>query len=548
MSKWKDIKMWYCWCCGGIQDDSDDADTESRRVKKKERIKKKKRKNNIEPKQETDNTHGLIATLNKSVLDEACEEHLHCLLDEIEDSCSRPLETPVNKSALDDACQELPHVLPDETEDTDNPSLEEPLNNSVLVEACEEHLHVPHDEIEDSCSQPPEALVNKSALGEACQELPHVVPDKTEETDNPSLDASPYGQLCEASSSRPPSQISHQTRITLEQFTFRYLLGKGGYGKVFLAELKGSEACFAVKAMKKIKRNKVLKDRDVEFIMVEKRVLALAWENPFLTHLYATFQTKEHLFFVMEYVSGGNLMFNMKMSGCFDLDRATFYAAEIVCGLQFLHGKGIIHRDLKLRNVMLDGEGHVKIADFGLCKENVFGRKLAKSICGTLYYMAPEMLQGRRYSFSVDWWSFGVLVYAMLIGKPPFHGDDDEKIVESILMDTPHFPQEITVDTRNMLERLFQRDPYNRLGVIGNIRGQPFFKNINWSALERREIDPPYKPKLTSPKDCSNFDIKFLCQRPLLSQCEEDLVDSMDQSAFAGFSFINQHMEPLLWK
>ncbi|XP_076870653.1 protein kinase C, delta a isoform X1 [Brachyhypopomus gauderio] len=358
-------------------------------------------------------------------------------------------------------------------------------------------------------------------------------------------DASPYGRLWEGSSPRPPSRISHQTRITAEHFTFHKVLGKGSFGKVFLAELKGSEDWFAVKALKK---DVVLMDDDVECTMVEKRVLALAWDNPFLTHLYSTFQTKEHLFFVMEYLNGGDLMFHIQEKGRFDLYRATFYAAEIVCGLQFLHGKGIIYRDLKLDNVMLDGDGHIKIADFGMCKENVFGENLATTFCGTPDYIAPEILLGQQYSFSVDWWSFGVLVYEMLIGQSPFHGDDEDELFESIRMDTPHFPRWITVDTRDMLERLFERDPSHRLGVVGNIRSQSFFKTVNWSALERREIEPPYKPKVKSPNDCSNFDQEFLSEKPRLSQCEKGLVDSMDQSAFAGFSFINQSMEHLLQK
>ncbi|XP_076869144.1 protein kinase C delta type-like [Brachyhypopomus gauderio] len=196
----------------------------------------------------------------------------------------------------------------------------------------------------------------------------------------------------------------------------------------------------------------------------------------------------------MEYLTGGDLMFHIQETGSFDLYTATFYAAEIVCGLQFLHGKGIIHRDLKLDNVMLDGEGHIKIADFGMCKENVFGDNLGKTFCGTPYYVAPEIILGERYSFSVDWWSFGVLLYGMLIGKPPFDGEEIDDIFDSIIMDIPDFPDWITLDTRDMLERLFEQDPSYRLGVVPNIRGHSFFEIVDWSALERREIQPPYVP------------------------------------------------------
>ncbi|XP_051985628.1 protein kinase C delta type-like [Xyrauchen texanus] len=361
----------------------------------------------------------------------------------------------------------------------------------------------------------------------------------------PNDNGAPYARLWEGSSPRPPSRITHQTRITAEQFTFHKVLGKGSFGKVLLAELKGTGEWFAVKALKK---DVVLIDDDVECTMVEKRVLALAWDNPFLTHLYSTFQSKEHLFFVMEYLNGGDLMFHIQEKGRFELNRATFYAAEIVCGLQFLHSKGVIYRDIKLDNVMLDGEGHIKIADFGMCKENVFGENRATTFCGTPDYIAPEILLGQQYSFSVDWWSFGVLVYEMLIGQSPFHGDDEDELFESIRMDTPNYPRWITVDTRDMLERLFERNPSRRLGIVGNIRAHLFFKTINWSALERREVEPPFKPKVKSPNDCSNFDREFLSEKPRLSHCEKGLIDSMDQSAFAGFSFINPKMEHLLQK
>ncbi|KAF5922736.1 hypothetical protein HPG69_008110 [Diceros bicornis minor] len=365
-------------------------------------------------------------------------------------------------------------------------------------------------------------------------------------------------------------------------------------------ELKGKKEFFAIKALKK---DVVLIDDDVECTMVEKRVLALAWENPFLTHLFCTFQTKDHLFFVMEFLNGGDLMYHIQDKGRFELYRATyvrallgeepfaslssipaslslkkpawaragmraqgeagaglgnpghfvslssrFYAAEIICGLQFLHNKGIIYRDLKLDNVMLDQDGHIKIADFGMCKENIFGEKQASTFCGTPDYIAPEILQGLKYSFSVDWWSFGVLVYEMLIGQSPFHGDDEDELFESIRVDTPHYPRWITKESKDILEKLLERDPTKRLGVTGNIKGHSFFKTINWTLLEKRAVEPPFKPKVKSPGDYSNFDQEFLNEKARLSYSDKNLIDSMDQAAFAGFSFVNPKFERLLEK
>ncbi|KAM9099148.1 protein kinase C delta type [Sarcophilus harrisii] len=359
---------------------------------------------------------------------------------------------------------------------------------------------------------------------------------KAEASGEDMADNGTYGKIWEGST---PSKFN------IENFTFHKVLGKGSFGKVLLAELKGKGEFFAVKALKK---DVVLIDDDVECTMVEKRVLALAWENPFLTHLYCTFQTKDHLFFVMEFLNGGDLMFHIQDKGRFDLYRATFYSAEILCGLQFLHGKGIIYRDLKLDNVMLDKEGHIKIADFGMCKENVVGENRASTFCGTPDYIAPEILQGLKYTFSVDWWSFGVLLYEMLIGQSPFHGDDEDELFESIRVDTPHYPRWITKESKDILEKLFERDPTKRLGVTGNIKVHPFFKTINWTLLEKREVEPPFKPKVKSAGDFNNFDREFLSEKARLSYSDKNLIDSMDQTAFAGFSFVNPKFERLLEK
>uniref|UniRef100_A0A674J1R4 Protein kinase C n=1 Tax=Terrapene triunguis TaxID=2587831 RepID=A0A674J1R4_9SAUR len=338
-------------------------------------------------------------------------------------------------------------------------------------------------------------------------------------------------------------QKSEQLKLTIDDFVLHKMLGKGSFGKVFLAELKNTDQFFAVKALKK---DVVLMDDDVECTMVEKRVLSLAWEHPFLTHVYCTFQTKENLFFVMEYLNGGDLMFHIQSCHKFDTARATFYAAEIICGLQFLHSKGIIYRDLKLDNVLLDKDGHIKIADFGMCKENMFEDAKTSTFCGTPDYIAPEILLGQKYNTAVDWWSFGVLLYEMLIGQSPFHGQDEEELFQSIRMDNPFYPRWLNKDAKDILVKLFVREPERRLGAKGNIRQHAFFQEINWEVLEERAMEPPFKPRVKSASDCSNFDKEFLNEKPRLSCADRALINSMDQNMFSNFSFVNPKMERML--
>ncbi|XP_032896050.1 protein kinase C theta type [Amblyraja radiata] len=353
----------------------------------------------------------------------------------------------------------------------------------------------------------------------------------------------------EEKSSPPDSPIYEevpsidQRKFTVDDFTLHKMLGKGSFGKVFLAELKGRNEFFAIKALKK---DVVLLDDDVECTMVEKRVLSLAWEHPFLTHLYCTFQNKENLFFVMEYLNGGDLMFHIQSCQKFEVPRATFYAAEIICGLQFLHARGIIYRDLKLDNVLLDSDGHIKIADFGMCKENILNDARTSTFCGTPDYIAPEILLGQKYSMSVDWWSFAVLLYEMLIGQSPFRGGDEDELFQSIRTDDPIYPRWLGKEGKDILVKLFVREPERRLGIKGNIRQHAFFGNINWQALENREVDAPFRPTVKSASDCSNFDKEFLNEKPKLSCADRTLINSMDQNMFNNFSFTNPRMDRIL--
>ncbi|XP_071444925.1 putative protein kinase C delta type homolog [Hetaerina americana] len=351
------------------------------------------------------------------------------------------------------------------------------------------------------------------------------------------------------SSSPPATSLPHFRKYTVSEFRFLKVLGKGTFGKVLLAELRGGSSggfggggrkYYAVKVLQK---DVVLEDDDVECTLVERKVLALGTRHPLLCHLFCTFQTKSHLFFVMEYLNGGDLMFHIQQSGRFSQERSRFYAAEVVSGLRFLHRKGIIYRDLKLDNVLLDYEGHVRIADFGMCKLRIYLDRTTDTFCGTPDYMAPEIIKGQLYNQSVDWWSFGVLLYEMLTGQSPFSGPDEDELSAAICHQQPIFPRYLTREAKDILILLLEKDPTVRLGSqgcpAGDVVDQPFFEAIDWPRLERKELEPPFKPRMRHPLDLQYFDSTFTMERPHLSPVDPEILRSMDQSQFQGFSYTN---------
>ncbi|XP_052565085.1 putative protein kinase C delta type homolog isoform X7 [Culex pipiens pallens] len=340
----------------------------------------------------------------------------------------------------------------------------------------------------------------------------------------------------------PATVIPRFRKYNVDDFHFLTVLGKGSFGKVFLAELRNTEYYYAVKCLKK---DVVLEDDDVDCTLIERKVLALGTKHPFLCHLFCTFQTDSHLFFVMEYLNGGDLMFHIQASGRFTEDRARFYAAEIVSGLKFLHRKGIVYRDLKLDNVLLDYDGHVRIADFGMCKLEIYLDRLADSFCGTPDYMAPEIIKGQKYNQAVDWWSFGVLVYEMLVGQSPFSGCDEDELFWSICNEIPWFPHFLSKESLKLLQSLLEKDAGIRLGCLNtgeeenDIKYHPFFDRIDWKALERRQLEPPFKPQVRHPLDTQYFDKQFTRERARLTPIERNILASMNQAQFEGFTYTN---------
>uniref|UniRef100_A0AAX7VH58 protein kinase C n=1 Tax=Astatotilapia calliptera TaxID=8154 RepID=A0AAX7VH58_ASTCA len=330
-------------------------------------------------------------------------------------------------------------------------------------------------------------------------------------------------------------------QFSLQDFKCVAVLGRGHFGKVLLAEYKSTGEMFAIKALKK---GDIVARDEVDSLMCEKRIFETvnSVRHPFLVNLFACFQTQEHVCFVMEYAAGGDLMMHIH-ADVFSEPRAVFYAACVVLGLQFLHDHKIVYRDLKLDNLLLDTEGYVKIADFGLCKEGMGFRDRTSTFCGTPEFLAPEVLTETSYTRAVDWWGLGVLIFEMLVGESPFPGDDEEEVFDSIVNDEVRYPRFLSTEAISIMRRLLRRSPERRLGAgekdAEEVKKHLFFRTIDWTGLLAKKVKPPFVPTILGSSDVSNFDDEFTSEAPILTPPREPRVlNSEEQNLFSDFDYI----------
>jgi len=334
-----------------------------------------------------------------------------------------------------------------------------------------------------------------------------------------------------------------EIQMTINDFEMLKVLGKGTFGKVMLAKQKITNDVFAIKILKK---SMVLEKDELAHTLTENAVLAKC-QHPFLTELRYSFQTKDLLCFVMEYVNGGEIFFHLSNEKRFSEDRTRFYIGEISLAIKYLHSHGIIYRDLKLENLMLDRHGHIKITDFGLCKEQMNHGDSTTTFCGTPEYLAPEVIEDSDYGRAVDWWGVGIVLFEMIAGSLPFRSNNHEDLFGLILSREVKVPKFFSAEAKDCALKLLIKKPSDRLG--GGERGgdevleHEFFKKLDLAKLEKKQIPPPFVPKISSETDASNFDTFFTSEPAQITppDAETPLTSSKNkEEKFKDFVTVNK--------
>lgn len=324
--------------------------------------------------------------------------------------------------------------------------------------------------------------------------------------------------------------------VTKEDFELLKVIGKGSFGKVMQVKKKDDGQIYAMKVLRK---EAIVARKQVDHTRAEKAILQKI-DHPFIVKLNYAFQTEDKLYMVLDFVNGGELFFHLKKEGKFSEERVRLYSAEIALALHHLHSRDIVYRDLKPENILIDADGHICITDFGLSKE-ISQDEVTHTFCGTPEYLAPEVLKGQGHGCPVDWWSLGTLIYEMLTGLPPFYSQNINIMYQKILNGELRFPDTMSPDACSLLEGLLTRDPAKRFGSDFNvIKNHPFFSALDWDKLERKEIDPPFKPEVYGKEDTDQIDPMFTNEKAVDSLVTDSNLTGDEAAQFVDFTYVGE--------
>lgn len=340
--------------------------------------------------------------------------------------------------------------------------------------------------------------------------------------------------------------LNSASKVDISHFDLLKVLGTGAYGKVFLVRKRCGVDEGKLYAMKVLKKASIVqKLKTAEHTRTERQVLEAVRACPFLVTLHYAFQTDAKLHLILDYVAGGELFTHLYQREHFNETEVRIYIAEIILALEQLHKLGIIYRDIKLENILLDAEGHIVLTDFGLSKEFCGGENRAYSFCGTIEYMAPEVVRSgsQGHDIAVDWWSVGVLTYELLTGASPFTVEGEkntqQEITKRIVRCSYPVPTDVSPEVQDFIRKLLVKDPRRRLGGgeddAGELKRHPFFQNLDWEAVARREVPAPFVPQLSHAADTCNFADEFTRMPPTDSPAQ---APKHHDKLFLGYSYV----------
>ncbi|XP_040563487.1 ribosomal protein S6 kinase beta-2-like [Lepeophtheirus salmonis] len=331
---------------------------------------------------------------------------------------------------------------------------------------------------------------------------------------------------------------------SIKDFNVIDCLGKGGFGSVYLVS-KLNETKDNLFALKVVDKNKIKDNsKDIEHALTEMEIM-INLEHPFIVKVYDVFESSRRMCYLMEFLQGGELYTWLERKNVFEEPVACYYLAQIFLALIYLHEEGILYRDLKPENIMFDFRGNIKLVDFGLSQNHMKLRE-TRTMCGTTSYMPPEVILREWYSYAADWWSFGILAYDMMIGVPPFMGNNREETRNAIMENHILFPSEpkISLNAKKLIKSLVIRNPKDRISGW-NISHLSFFDTINFKEIYNQNTVPPLVPDITSPLDVSNFPPESICPKSSENNVSENVVDTTEDTDSSESNIFDEFPEIL---